>query len=322
VIRPGVGKLVSMADTALTFGAGIGAHHTRDAVLTGAREAEAAGFDVLNTSDHLGNTAPFAILGAAAAVTERIRLRTYVLNVYFWNSALLAREVATVDALSGGRLELGLGAGHMKREHEDAGVPFPPLAERVDELERVLVDVRRRLAAPDYKPAPVQSPVPLSIGAWSPGTMRVAVQYAEIFSLTGMVQAKGKPFGTFDLSDVAEVDRRLEKLHVALERDRPAGLPVPVLDCLLQKVVVGTDPEEAAAELVAEYGEGFSVKEVLLSPFFLFAATPAEALDELRRRQDRWGISSWCTHSASVPALAEVVAVYSSKQRGRTDELG
>src|SRR5512144_2211251 len=113
-MRAGVGKLGSMTETGLTFGAGLGRHHIRDDVLTAARDAEAAGFDVLNAPDHLGNTAPFAILAAAAAVTERIRLRTYVLDVYFWNSALLAREVATVDALSGGRLELGLGAGHMK----------------------------------------------------------------------------------------------------------------------------------------------------------------------------------------------------------------
>ena len=304
----GVGKLECMTETGLTFGAGLGRHHTRDDVLTAARDAEAAGFDVLNAPDHLGNTAPFAILAAAAAVTERIRLRTYVLDVYFWNSALLAREVATLDALSGGRLELGLGAGHMKHEHEDAGVPFPPLAERWAELERVVVDVRRRLAADDYRPAPVQRPVPLSIGAWSPASMRIAVRHAEIISLTGMVQAKGKPFGTFDLSEVDEVDRRLEKLHAALGSDRPAELGAPVLDCLLQQVVVDADPEETAAALVAEYGEGYTVKAVLESPFMLFAATPADAVAELRRRRERWGITSWCTHSASVPALATVIS--------------
>jgi len=299
-----------MADTGLIFGAGIAAHTTRDDVLTAARAAEAAGFDVLNTADHLGHPAPFAVLAAAAAVTERIRLRTYVLNVYFWNSALLAREVATLDALSAGRFELGLGAGHMKREHDDAGLPFPPIAERVAELERVLVDVRRRLADPGYSPAPVQTPIPLSIGAWGNASMRVAARYAEIISLTGMVQAKGKPPGTFDLSEVPEVDDRLERLRATLERERPADLPAPVLDCLLQKVVVDTDPEESAAALVAEYGDGYTVEQVLESPFLLLAATPSDAVDELLRRQKRWGIRGWCTHTASVPAFAEVVAAY------------
>jgi alkanesulfonate monooxygenase SsuD/methylene tetrahydromethanopterin reductase-like flavin-dependent oxidoreductase (luciferase family) len=55
-------------------------------------------------------------------VSERVRLRTYVLNVCFWNPALLAREAATADALTGGRLELGLGAGHVRAEFDDAGI--------------------------------------------------------------------------------------------------------------------------------------------------------------------------------------------------------
>jgi probable F420-dependent oxidoreductase len=305
-----------MADTGIIFGAGITAHSPGDDLLSAARSAEAAGFDVLNVADHLGHPSPFAMLAAVAAVTERVRLRTYVLNVYFWNSALLTREVATLDALSAGRFELGLGAGHMKREHDDAGLPFPPIAERVAELERVLIDVRRRLADPQYGPASVQSPVPVSIGAWGDASMGVAARHAEIISLTGMVQVKGQPPGTFDLSEVPEVDRKLERLQATIERERPADLPPPVLDCLLQKVVVGTDPEQAAAALVAEYGDAYTVPKVLESPFLLLAATPEDAVDELVRRGKRWGISSWCTHTASIPALTEVVAAYRARRTG------
>jgi probable F420-dependent oxidoreductase len=292
----------------LTFGASIGSLRTRDEVLAAARSAEAAGFDRLNTADHLGYTSPFAVLAAAASVTERIRLRTYVLNVYFWNAALLAREVATIDALSAGRFELGLGAGHMKREHDDAGLPFPPLADRVAELERVLLDVQNRLEKTDYTPPPVQARVPVSIGAWSPGTMSIAARQAEIISLTGMVQLKGRPPGTFTLSDVPEVDERLDRLRTTIARERPPARPAPVLDCLLQRVIVDADPEQSARELVAEDEDGgFSVGQILESPFVLLAATPQDAVQELRRRQERWGITSWCTHTASTPALAEVI---------------
>ena len=140
--------------------------------------------------------------------------------------------------------------------------------------------------------------------------MGVASRHAEIISLTGMVQVKGKPPGTFDLSEVPEVDRRLERLRATIERDRPADAPPPVLDCLLQKVIIGVDPEEAAAALVAEYGEGYTVPSVLESPFLLFGATAEDAVAELLRRQKRWGITSWCTHTASAPALAEVIAAY------------
>ena len=274
-----------MEEKGLTFGAGITAHVHRDELLTAVRETEAAGFDVLNVADHLGHPAPFAMLAMAAAVTERVRLRTYVLNVYFWNSALLAREAATLDVLSAGRFELGLGAGHMKSEHDDAGLPFPPHPERVAELERVLIDVRRRLA--DVSPAPVQDRLPFSIGAWGDGTMRLAARHAEIISLSGMVQAKGKPPGTFDLSGVPEVERRLDRLRATLDRERPADLPTPVLDCLLQAVIVGTDPEESAAALVAEYGDTLTVPQLLESPFVLLADTPEDAVEELLSRGKR-----------------------------------
>jgi hypothetical protein len=94
--------------------------------------------------DYLGAPDPFAVLHAAAQLAQRMRLRTYVLNVGFWNPALLPRASATTDQLSGGRLELGLGAGHMRSEHEDAGVSWPRHRARVDQMERTLMEVRQR----------------------------------------------------------------------------------------------------------------------------------------------------------------------------------
>jgi hypothetical protein len=122
--------------------------------------------------------------------------------------------------------------------------------------------------------------------------------------------------GTFDLSDVPEVDRRLELLRTTIEHERPAELPAPVLDCLLQKVVIGEDPERAAAALVAEFGDNYTVEGVLESPFLLFAQTPQDGVDELLRRQKRWGIRGWCTHTVSVPALAEVATAYRAGRNG------
>lgn len=307
---PGVGRqAVAMdADVKLTFGAGLSGATGLVDVRSAAVAAEAAGFDVLTAPDHLGYPAPFSSLAVAAAVTERIRLRTYVLDAYFWNPALLAREVATLDALSGGRFELGLGAGHMKHEHDDAGLPFPPVAERVAELERVLVDVRRRLADPDHRPAPVQARVPVSIGAWGAASMDVAVRQAEVISLSGALQVKGARAGVLRLSDGPDVEQRLEDLRASIARDRPAELPPPVLDCLLQRVVVDADPAEAAAAMAAEAGGRVSAEELLRTPFVLFAASPQEAAAELRHRRERWGLTSWITHAPFVPALGRVIA--------------
>ena len=87
-----------------------------------------------------------------------------MLDAYFWNPALLAREAATLDLLSGGRLELGIGAGHMRHEHVDAGLPFPGVDERWAHTAAVLADVRRRLADDDHVPPPVQRPDPADGG--------------------------------------------------------------------------------------------------------------------------------------------------------------
>lgn len=90
-----------------------------------------------------------------------------MLNVGFWNAALLAREIATLDVLSGGRVEIGLGAGHARNEHVDARLPWRPFPERIEVLESTLRELRRRLSDPDHRPRPVQQPVPVMVGAMS-----------------------------------------------------------------------------------------------------------------------------------------------------------
>src|SRR2546421_4069869 len=92
-----------------------------------ARKVEALGYAVLLVPDHLAELlAPLPALAAAAAATTRLRVGTAVLNNDFRHPALLAREAATLDVLSDGRLDLGLGAGHMRSEYEQAGPSFRP----------------------------------------------------------------------------------------------------------------------------------------------------------------------------------------------------
>ncbi len=130
------------------------------------RRAEQLGYDVILVPDHLGLPAPFPALVAAADATERPRVGTFVLNAGFWNPALLAREVATADALTGGRLELGLGTGYVQSEHEEAALPYGSPGERVDHLHRTVRELDELLGAETHLPRPVQKPrVPLLIGA-------------------------------------------------------------------------------------------------------------------------------------------------------------
>src|SRR3954452_10613069 len=161
-----------------------------------ARWAEEAGFDVVTTADHFGSTSPFVMLAAAAVVTTRVRLRTYVLDYGFWNPGLLVRDIATLDVLSGGRVEVGLGAGHKPLEHEAVGVPFPPFAERVAGMAAFNAELRRHLDDEAFQPAPVQRPVPLLIGAMSAAGLEVAATAGDTVALAGAVQLGGAPPGT------------------------------------------------------------------------------------------------------------------------------
>jgi probable F420-dependent oxidoreductase len=301
-----MGKVRGVAE--IRFGVSLAGWTDGPALLAAARTAEREGFDVVTVADHLGHAAPFPVLAAAAAVTTRIRLRTYVLDAYFWNPALLAREVATVDRLSGGRLELGVGAGHMRHEHRDAGLPFPGVDERWAHTVGVLADVRRRLADEGHVPAPVQRPVPVMVAGMSERALRVAAEHADVVGLAGALQRPGQRAGTFTLTDTATTDARVALVReVAAAHGRSPGL-----DVLLQQVVVDADPERAAADAAREaagHGMDWLTPELLLdTPFVLYAASPEDAAAELVRRAERWDVRSWSTHAPWGPALARVAA--------------
>lgn len=290
----------------MIFGVNLLSGDERLDIGTAARRAEAAGFDVVTVADHFGAPAPFTVLAAAAAVTHRVRLRTYVLDVGFWQPGLLAREVATLDALSGGRVDLGIGAGHMRSEHEDLGLPFLPFGRRWAEVERCIGELRRRLAGPGFAPRPMQDPVPVQVAAMGPKGLGVAARLADIIGLAGVLQVHGEPPGTFTLASPEQTAERMTLVRAI------AGDRTPVLDALLQRVVVDRDPEHAVAELAAEVeatGRGPLDTDLWLrSPFALFAPTPAAGAEELIRRGQSYGISSWCTHARSGPGLAAVRA--------------
>jgi alkanesulfonate monooxygenase SsuD/methylene tetrahydromethanopterin reductase-like flavin-dependent oxidoreductase (luciferase family) len=162
--------------------------------VTLARAAEDAGLEGLFRSDHYrsivrgepaGSLDAWATLAGLAAVTERLRLGTMVSPVTFRRVPVLAKMVATVDHISGGRVELGLGAGWFEAEHETYGFAFPPTRERLDELDRQLAEiVRHWTEAPDIQPKPVQQPRPPIIvgGTAKPRTVRAAVAHADEYN--------------------------------------------------------------------------------------------------------------------------------------------
>jgi len=185
---------------------------TYDQQLAIAQAAEAEGFDGFFRSDHLmrfddddpgpGPTESWITLAGIARETSRIRLGTMVTSMTFRLPGMLAITVAQVDAMSGGRVELGLGTGWFDPEHHAHGVPFPPLGQRFEMLEEQLQIILGMWAAKSgdkfsfdgkhYKvddspglPKPVQQPHPPIIigGAGSKRTPRLAAQYADEFNV-------------------------------------------------------------------------------------------------------------------------------------------
>jgi len=124
---------------------------SRDEFVATCRRAENYGYDTIFAADHLGHAAPFQAAVAAAAATERLRVGTLVVNVPFWNPALLAREIATADILTGGRLEVGLGSGHMKWEFDEAGIPWESHGPRAYKLSATISELSRLFASDGYR---------------------------------------------------------------------------------------------------------------------------------------------------------------------------
>jgi F420-dependent oxidoreductase-like protein len=177
-----------------------------------ARTAEAVGVRTLSFMDHffqMEQAAPaedpmlegYTALGFVAALTQRLRLRLLVTGVTYRHPGLLAKIVTTLDVLSGGRAELGLGAAWYEREHRGLGVPFPPIAVRFEQLEEALqiclqmwsgndgpyVGKHFQLAETLCSPAPMSSPRPRIMigGGGERKTLRLVAQYADACNLFG-----------------------------------------------------------------------------------------------------------------------------------------
>ena len=200
-----------------------------------ARACEEHGVDALFRSDHYrgglrepgGSLDAWTTLAGLAAITSRVRLGTMVSPVTFRLAGVVAKSVATVDHISGGRAELGIGAGWNQGEHDEHGIPFPPTRTRVRLLsEQVETIVRHWTETAD--PKPVQRPHPPLIvgGTAKPGTLGPAVAYAD-------------EYNTFaaGLDDLRERRARLDTACERSGRD-----PRSIRFTLMETCVIGADP--------------------------------------------------------------------------------
>jgi probable F420-dependent oxidoreductase len=264
------------------FGVSLREIGSRDAWIAKCRRAEELGYDVITVPDHLGTGrfAPFPVLAMAAAVTERPRLGTLVSNVPFYNLALFAREASSTAALLDGRLDLGLGSGHMKAEFDNAGLPWHKASERIDYLGKSLDHLRKH-----FDDEGLDLPR-LLIAGNSDGVLGLAAEHADVVGFAGLRQQPGKPPGTFKLDNAEAMDER-----VTYFRSRLGGREVEY-NMLVQEVVV-TDDRRAAAEAWHEKTERSAVADAaeLLDAPQLLLGTVEEIAGQLEERRKRYGFS-------------------------------
>ena len=280
-----------------------------------ARRVEALGYDALYVTDHLGGQlAPITAMSVAAAATRRLRIGSYVLANDFRHPLLLAREAATLDRLSGGRLELGMGAGWMRSDYRQLGLPYDPPGRRIDRLMESVGIVKRLLsgeavthAGEHYMlegatvgPLPVQRPrPPLMIGGGGPRLLRFAAREAEIVALAPQMTVGGRPM--LRLATDPAFEGRVEVVR------RAAGARFEELELnafvAAAGVVGGPQPIGASlASLVKSAGPAL----VGGSPYILFG-TVAQLRESVLHRRERTGLSSYGLPAAALEAFAPLV---------------
>jgi alkanesulfonate monooxygenase SsuD/methylene tetrahydromethanopterin reductase-like flavin-dependent oxidoreductase (luciferase family) len=207
--------------------------------------AEAAGLDGLFRSDHYrsflrgdpaGSLDAWTLLAALAARTSRIRLGTLVSPVTFRHVSVLSKAVVTVDQISAGRVELGIGAGWFEAEHEAYGFALPPQRERFDELDRQLAELHRQWSDDsDAWPKPVQRPRPPIIvgGRAKPRSLRAAARYADEYNTI-----------------MPTVEEARDRVRLVAEAALAAGRE-PLVFSMLAGCVVGRDASEFQGRLQA-----------------------------------------------------------------------
>lgn len=250
--------------------------------------AEALGFDTVLVADHLGRPGPFTALGAAAVATEEAQLGTFVLNAAFHDPVLLAREVTTLDALSAGRVELGLGAGYVRSEFDALGIPYGTAAERLDGLERCL----DRLA-------PLLT-VPLFLGGNGDRMLRIAAQRAQIVGFSGTTTDRDGRLSLISGDTYAE---RVEHAHRAAG-DRAGEIE---WNALLQVVEITDDRERTGEEARRARAPHLTLDEFLACPTVL-VGTVDEMAAELERRRRDLGLSYITVLEPAMKSMATVLS--------------
>jgi probable F420-dependent oxidoreductase len=278
-----------------------------------ARRLEDSGFDALLVPDHLVGPrfAPVAAMTAAACATSRLKVGTLVFANDFRHPAILAKEASTVDVLSGGRLELGLGTGWMAHDYDRAGLTLDPPGVRIARLAEAITVMKGLWAGGPFSyegrhytlrgleqdPCPLQRPGPrLMLGGGGPKMLKLAAREADVINVTMRVKADGSGPDTADSGPVAF----RKKIDIIREEAGDRFDQIELGTSILQ-IGMGHDVETWSA---AHPSAQADTPQVLVG-------SPDEIRDKLRHWRDEHGITNYVLHNehdleAFTPIVAEL----------------
>lgn len=281
-----------------------------------ARRVEALGYDSLTIADHLDEQwAVTPALVSVAEATTTLRLGTLVWCNDYRHPVVLAKEAATIDVLSGGRLEFGIGAGWMTSDYEQSGIALDRPGVRIDRMAEAITIMKGLLGSGpvdftgehytitglEGTPKPLQSPVPFLIGGGGQKVLTIAAREADIVGINvalgaGVIDASAGPNATAEATD--------EKLRWVAEA---AGERYDELELQTRvHLAVVTDDRESFADAVAP-ALGLTGAQALESPHAL-AGTIEQLCDTIVERRERFGLSYITVGADAVEAMAPVVA--------------
>jgi probable F420-dependent oxidoreductase len=288
-----------------------------------ARKAEGLGYSTLFVPDHFidHDLAPVVALAHVAAVTDSLRVGPLVLGNDYKHPVVCAREMASLDLLSDGRLELGIGAGWMTADYEKAGMPLDKPSVRIARLAESITIMKGLFADGPFSfrgehytiteldgmPKPVQQPVPFFVGGGGPKILALAAREASIVGINANLRSgKGDSPDAAQSLTPAETDKKIQWVRDA------AGARFDELELqTLVGFVYMKDNADAVLDGIAG-AFGISKDDARLAPPCLVGSED-EIVASLEERRDRWGISYHVVEDNAVDQFAPIVARLAGK---------
>jgi probable F420-dependent oxidoreductase len=289
-----------------------------------ARRAEGAGYDVLTMPDHFTDQlAPMPALMAAASATTTLRVGALVFDNDYKHPLVLAKELATMDVLSDGRTEIGLGAGWMISDYEEAGIPYDSPKVRIDRFVEGLAVIKGVMRQGPFSfsgdhytitnyeghPKPVQQPLPpILIGGGGKRVLTFAAREADIIGINGTLTAGVVGPEALSTMTAESVD---EKVDIVAEAAKAAGRLADIEMNIRTFFVKVTDDRDKTVDGISQMF-GVSREMINSSPFALIGSVES-CIEQLLERREKWGFSYTIVGGENIDECAPIVAALSGK---------